>query len=39
VCQGCHEKLSAMERDKLKRGEGVKRCEYCRRILIISPSS
>jgi uncharacterized protein len=39
VCQGCHEKLSAMERDKLKRTEGVKRCEYCRRILIISPSS
>jgi uncharacterized protein len=39
VCQGCHEKLSAMERDKLKRAEGVTRCEYCRRILITSPSS
>ena len=39
VCQGCHEKLSAMELDKLKRTEGVKRCEYCRRILIPSPSS
>lgn len=34
VCQGCHEHLSAMELDKLKRAEGVKRCEYCRRILI-----
>lgn len=34
VCQGCHEQLSAMELDKLKRTEGVKRCEYCRRILI-----
>lgn len=34
VCQGCHEKLSAMELDKLKRSEGVKRCEYCRRILV-----
>ena len=34
VCQGCHEQLSAMELDKLKRSEGVKRCEYCRRILI-----
>ncbi|MBI3647713.1 MAG: hypothetical protein HY240_03000 [Actinobacteria bacterium] len=35
VCQGCHEKLSAMELDKLKRTEGVKRCEYCRRILVL----
>ncbi len=34
VCQGCHEQLSAMELDKLKRVEGVKRCEHCRRILI-----
>lgn len=34
VCQGCHEHLSAMELDKLKRAEGLKRCEYCRRILI-----
>lgn len=34
VCQGCHEQLSAMELDKLKRTEGVKRCEYCRRILV-----
>jgi uncharacterized protein len=34
VCQGCHEQLSAMELDKLKRTEGVRRCEYCRRILI-----
>ena len=34
VCQGCHEQLSAMELDKLKRAEGMKRCEYCRRILV-----
>jgi predicted nucleic acid-binding Zn-ribbon protein len=34
VCQACHEKLSAMELDKLKRTDGVRRCEYCRRILI-----
>jgi predicted nucleic acid-binding Zn-ribbon protein len=34
VCQGCHEQLSAMELDKLKRVEGVKRCEHCRRILV-----
>ena len=34
VCQGCHEKLSAMALDKLKRTDGIRRCEYCRRILI-----
>ncbi len=34
VCQGCHQKLSALEIDKLKKVEGVKRCDYCRRILI-----
>jgi uncharacterized protein len=36
VCQGCHEKLSAVELDRLKRAEGgVARCEYCRRILVL----
>jgi len=35
VCQGCHEKLSAMEVDRLKHADGVKRCEYCRRILVL----
>jgi predicted nucleic acid-binding Zn-ribbon protein len=35
VCQGCHEKLSSMEVDKIKRTEGVRRCPYCRRILIV----
>ena len=34
VCQGCHEKLSAMTLDKLKRTDGIRRCEHCRRILI-----
>jgi hypothetical protein len=34
VCQGCHQKLSALELDRLKRAEGVRRCDYCRRILI-----
>jgi hypothetical protein len=34
VCQGCHQKLSAMYLDRLKREDGVRRCEYCRRILI-----
>lgn len=36
VCEGCHQKLSAMELDKLKKTEGVKRCEYCRRIVIFA---
>ena len=35
VCQGCHEKLSAMALDKLKHVDGIRRCENCRRILII----
>jgi predicted nucleic acid-binding Zn-ribbon protein len=35
VCQGCHEQLSAVEVDKLKRVDGVPRCEHCRRILIL----
>jgi len=34
VCQGCHQKLSAMELDRLKKTTGIKRCEYCRRILV-----
>jgi uncharacterized protein len=34
VCQGCHEQLSAVELDKLKRTDGVRRCEHCRRILV-----
>jgi uncharacterized protein len=34
VCQGCHQKLSALEFERLKRTTGVKRCEYCRRILV-----
>jgi uncharacterized protein len=36
VCQACHEKLSAMELDRLKRTDGVKRCEYCRRIVLFA---
>ena len=34
VCQGCHEQLSAVELGHLKKAEGVKRCEHCRRILV-----
>jgi len=35
VCQACHEQLSAVELDKLKRAAGVRRCEHCRRILVV----
>jgi uncharacterized protein len=36
VCQGCHQKLSAVYLDRLKRDEGIRRCEYCRRILVLA---
>ena len=36
VCQACHEKLSAVELDRLKHTDGVKRCEYCRRIVLFA---
>jgi uncharacterized protein len=35
VCQACHEQLSSVELDKLKRADGVRRCEHCRRILVV----
>jgi predicted nucleic acid-binding Zn-ribbon protein len=35
VCQGCHEKVSPLAIDRLKRTEGIKRCENCRRILVL----
>ncbi len=34
VCQGCHEQLSTMQLDKLKKTDGIRRCEHCRRILV-----
>lgn len=36
VCQACHQKLSPMYLDRLRREPGVRRCEYCRRILIFT---
>jgi uncharacterized protein len=33
VCQGCHQKISAMELARFKHAD-VPRCEYCRRILV-----
>jgi predicted nucleic acid-binding Zn-ribbon protein len=36
VCLGCHQKLSPMELDRIRREPGVKRCESCRRILVLT---
>lgn len=36
VCQGCHQKLSPVYLEGLKRTEGIRRCEYCRRILVLA---
>jgi uncharacterized protein len=36
ICHGCHQKLSPVYLDRLKRTEPPWRCEYCRRILIAS---
>jgi predicted nucleic acid-binding Zn-ribbon protein len=36
VCQGCHQKLSALELERLKRTDGIRRCEYCRRIVVFA---
>lgn len=35
VCQGCHQQLSPVYLERLKRTDGVWRCEHCRRILIV----
>ncbi len=35
VCQGCHERLSSVDLDRVKRTDGVARCEHCRRILVL----
>jgi uncharacterized protein len=35
VCQGCHESLSAVELDRVRKADGVPRCEHCRRILVL----
>jgi len=34
VCQGCHQQLSPVALDHLRRTDGVRRCEHCRRILV-----
>ena len=36
VCQGCHETLSALQLDRLKHSEAIRRCEHCRRIVVFA---
>lgn len=36
VCQACHQKLSPVYLDRLRSAPGVRRCEYCRRILVLA---
>lgn len=36
VCGGCHQKNSPLELDRMKRTQGIRRCEYCRRILVFT---
>jgi predicted nucleic acid-binding Zn-ribbon protein len=35
-CQGCHQTISSVELNKLKHTDAIKRCEHCRRILIVA---
>lgn len=35
VCGGCNQKLSPLELDHIRKAEGVRRCDYCRRILVL----
>jgi uncharacterized protein len=34
VCQGCHQKMSPVYLERLKKTAGIRRCEYCRRIVV-----
>ena len=36
VCGGCRQKLSPLELEKVRKAEGIRRCEYCRRILVLT---
>lgn len=36
VCQACHERLSALEVERLKKTTEIRRCEHCRRILVLA---
>ncbi len=35
VCQACHQQLSPVYLQQLKRATEIRRCEHCRRILVI----
>lgn len=34
VCQGCHQQLSPVELQRVKKQQGLRRCDHCRRILV-----
>jgi uncharacterized protein len=36
ICQACNQQLSPMYLERLRRTEGIRRCEHCRRILILT---
>jgi predicted nucleic acid-binding Zn-ribbon protein len=36
VCQACNEQLSPLELDRLKKTDGIRRCEHCRRIVVFA---
>jgi uncharacterized protein len=36
ICQACHQQLSPVYLERLRRTEGIRRCEHCRRILIFT---
>jgi predicted nucleic acid-binding Zn-ribbon protein len=35
VCQGCHMRLPAQEYERVRKSEGLIRCDECRRILVV----
>jgi predicted nucleic acid-binding Zn-ribbon protein len=35
MCEGCHTKLPATEREKVRAEGGLQRCDNCRRILVV----
>jgi predicted nucleic acid-binding Zn-ribbon protein len=36
ICQACNQQLSPVYLERLRRTDGVRRCEHCRRILIFT---
>jgi predicted nucleic acid-binding Zn-ribbon protein len=36
ICQACNQQLSPVYLERLRRTDGIRRCEHCRRILILT---